>query len=84
VKKITNQDLTMTGKTAPIHLNEFPDYDRLKKIENKQTELPKLTRVRYAIDASADSIVDQPFTETYGSTYKANRSENRRDRLLEL
>lgn len=74
----------MTGKTAPIHLNEFPDYDRLKKIENKQTELPKLTRVRYAIDASADSIVDQPFTETYGSTYKANRSENRRDRLLEL
>ncbi len=48
------------------------------KIENKQKESPKPTHISYAVDATVDTIVDFPFTETYESDFKENRRENKK------
>ena len=76
---VTNDDYITTGKITLTHLNEFPDYyDRLVKLKNKQNKPPKPARIRYAIDASVDSIVDPPFTETYQRGYKQNIRDDRK------
>jgi hypothetical protein len=55
--------------------------DNCKPLEEENNLIPvtKPKRKLYAVDATADSIVDSPFTETYGSNYREHRNENRRD-----
>jgi hypothetical protein len=69
----------ITEKIVPVQLNGFPDYyERAEKVESKQVESLKPALARYAVDASIDSIVDAPFTETYQSNYIENRREHKR------
>jgi hypothetical protein len=79
VTNVTNDNLVIIGKIALAHLNEYPDYYNCKKkMENKQNEPQKRTHKLYSVDASIDSIVDPPFTETYQRDYKQNRREDRK------
>ena len=74
---VNNDDLIAAGKIALAHLNEFPGYyDRPGRMKGQQNEPHKRIHRRYAVDASIDSIVDPPLTETYQSSYKENRRED--------
>lgn len=48
------------------------------KIENVQKESSKPAHISYAVDATVDTIVDFPFTETYERDFKENRRENKK------
>lgn len=75
---VTSKDLMITGKIALANLNVHQDYYcHPEKMEVKQNELSRLNHIHYAVDASIDSIVDSPFTETYQSDYKENRRKHR-------
>jgi len=81
--EVTPNDLIMSGKVVIARFNDFPDYyDNTEKVKNNLTGASVRFHKRYAVDATADSIVDPPFTETYGSSYKQNGTENRRDNKI--
>lgn len=70
-------DLKKTGEIVMANLFLSPGYyDGL--LNNKPKKITSLLNVqkRYAIDASLDSIVDSPFTETYQSDFKLNLRED--------
>lgn len=70
-------ELSVAGKIVMMRLNESPDYyNNTGKLEVRQSGLSKHIIKHYAVNATADSIVDPPFTETYDSSFNKNKREN--------
>ena len=69
-KELQDSDGELFDNFGDIILND--------SIKNSGKESPKPVHFQFLTDATVDTIVDYPLTETYECDYKENRRENRK------